>query len=64
MEITTTNWTEPSNIIGVNPGGLGVAKPRFWAVSRRGPQGGRGRVVKYYYMLLCVIMHSKYFGKW
>ena len=35
--------------IGVNPGGLGVAAPRFWA----GESWGRGRVVKYYYILSC-----------
>jgi len=42
---------------GVNPGGLGVANPppRYWAGGSWGvsgwSQGGRGRVVKYYYIL-------------
>jgi len=38
--------------IGVNPGGLGIAAPRFWAGDRgrvaEKVVGGRGRVVKYY----------------
>ena len=36
--------------IGVNPMGVGgVTTPRFWA----GESGGRGRVVKHYYILSC-----------
>ena len=41
---------------GVNPGGGGVTTPRFWAGGhgdRRGVVGGRGRVVKHYYILSC-----------
>ena len=30
--------------IGVDPGGLGVATPRFWAGGRGRSQGGRERV--------------------
>jgi len=37
--------------IGVNPGGVGdVMTPRFWA-GGRGVAGGRGRVMKHYYIL-------------
>ena len=58
--------TTPSAIclpIGVNPGGWGVATPRFWVGwVVEGSQGGRsergrGRVVKYYYILS---LYSKY----
>ena len=41
-------------IIGVNPEGLGVSRPLiFWAGDLRGLVGGRGRVVKHYYILSC-----------
>jgi len=51
IEIDTIQYN-----IGFNPGGLGSRPPRFWA---GGIVGGRGRVVKYYY----VIMQSKYVRK-
>jgi len=41
---------------GVNPGGLGVATPRFWV-------GGRG-VAENREVLLYFIMHRKYVQKW
>jgi len=45
------------HIIGVNPGGLGVATPRFWA----GGTGGSWTCRK---ILLYLIMHRKYVRKW
>ena len=32
---------------------LGVATPRFWVGGGRGVVEDRGRIVKYYYILLC-----------
>ena len=49
-----------SIVIGVNPGGLGVATPQSFGRGSWGSQGGSqggswgcGRVVKYYYILSC-----------
>jgi len=58
QDISKKSWRYSWNTLttrGVNPGGWGSRHPDFGqgVVGRSGSRGGRGRVVKYYYILSC-----------